>query len=266
MPNNFLTRAWQLTRFYCGHFVLPLLAGVLTGAATPALAGIGAALSQPEIEYGYPEQPPHAYTNAQGQAVGSYPRLLNMLFKQAGIAWHGASYPDRRLMANLDNGTTSFSIQAKNPQLANCCLYGKTPVWYDELRVYHRAATPTILRKEDLIGKRVAVLAGFSYGGLIDFIDDPQHRIDKQLANSHVAAFEMLDSGRADYLLDYADPANSEGLAKHPIADLRSLKIDTVYMYFVINKNYPDAAYLLNRLEALYLKMREADIKREYTR
>ncbi len=258
MPNNLSNQAWQFP-FSCREVLAPaLLSGLLMTTSLPAMAGIGAAVSQPEIEYGYPEQPPRVYTNAQGQPDGHYPRLLNMLFKQAGFAWHGASYPAKRLMANLDNGTTNFSILVKNPLLANCCIYGKTPVW--------RAATPTILRKEDLIGKRVIVLAGFSYGGLIDFIDDPQNRISKQVANTHAAAFEMLDTGRGDYLLNYVEPATSEGLAQHPIDDLRSLKINTVYMYFVINKNYPDAANVLNRLETLYLKMREADVKREYTR
>jgi hypothetical protein len=37
-------------------------------------------------------------------------------------------------------------------------------------------------------------------------------------------------------------------------------------MYFVISRSYPNASTVLDRLEAIYKTMRDADVKREYTK
>lgn len=250
-----------MNKTFPARWLRPFLALV---AAT--FCAICSAADFPEIEYGYPEQPPRAYTNKQGQADGHYPRLLKILFKRADMSWHGASYPAKRLMSNLDSGVTNFSILVKNPILENCCLYGKNPVWHDELRAYYVGDKPPVKNKDDLVGKKIITLAGFAYGGLILFIDDPKNGIQNHSANSHVAAFQMLEAGRADYLLNYAEPAEAEGLARHPVANLHSEVLETIHMYFVISKTYPDANAVLERLEALYKTMREQDVRREYTK
>lgn len=117
-----------------------------------------------------------------------------------------------------------------------------------------------------MVEKQIITLAGFSYGGLITFINDPQNRIENNIASSRIAAFKMLNEGRADYLLDYAEPAATETLLKHPAADLHSDVLEVVHMYFVISKSYPDASAVLDRLEAIYRSMRDEDVKRAYTK
>lgn len=240
-----------------------ILSSLALFPAAPALAQQKPPLL---LKYGYPEQPPRAFTNSQGEPDGYYPRLLKILLGRADMQWQGASYPAKRLMINLDSGETNFSILVKNPVLEKCCLYGSKPVWFDELRAYYVGNKPALRKREDLVGKRIITLAGFAYGGLITFIEDPANRIENNPAQSHQAAFEMLDAGRADYLLDYAEPAASEGLAKHPVANLRSEVLDTVHMYFVLSRSYPNARAVLDRLDTLYQKMREEDPRREYTR
>lgn len=234
--------------------------------AAPASAAQPVTGSPTELRYGYPEQPPRAFTNAKGEPDGYYPRLLRVLLERAGIPWRADSYPAKRLMINLGTGDTNFSILVRNPELEQCCIYGSKPVWFDQLRAYYVGDKPPLLRREDLAGKRVITLAGFAYGGLIQYINDPANRVANHPAQSHQAAFEMLSTGRADYLLDYAEPANSEGLAKHPIPQIRSSVLDTVHMYFVISRRYPDAENVLQRLESIYQRMREEDPKRELTR
>lgn len=243
---------------------LAVLALFLTVAPAQAQKQLPSPL--PEIEWGYPEQAPRAFTNSQGQADGYYARLLNVLFKKAGMSWHGASYPAKRLMSNLESGETNFSILVKNPILDKCCIYSRNPVWNDELRAYYQAGKAPIRKKEDLIGKRVITLAGFAYGGLISFINDPQNQIQNNISQSHEAAFQMLEAGRADYVLDYAEPVIAAGLTKNAAGELDSDVLDMVYMYFVISRSYPNAELVLDRLEAIYKTMRDVDVKREYTK
>lgn len=240
---------------------------VLTlGVAFQAEGYAAEATAMPEIKYGHPEQPPRAYTNEKGKFDGYYQRLLSVLFKKAGMSWDSASLPAPRLIANLNAGHTNFSILVKNHALDQCCLYSEKPVWNDELRVYYVGNKQAIRKKEDLIGKHLIVMSGFSYGGLIDFIKDPANRIDIETAGTHASAFAMLDSGRADYLLNYDEPARAEGLVKSPVANLRSDVLDVVHMYFVIAKSYPDAAGVLKRLESIYQTMRKEDTNKAYTR
>jgi ABC-type amino acid transport substrate-binding protein len=252
----------QIKRIHLLHAVIVALLVI----AAPAQAQKQLPSPLPEIEWGYPEQAPRAFTNSQGQADGHYARLLNVLFKKAGMSWHGASYPAKRLMSNLESGETNFSILVKNPVLDKCCIYSRNPVWNDELRVYYQAGKMPIRKKEDLVGKQVITLAGFAYGGLITFITDPQNQIQNHIAQSHAAAFQMLEAGRADYVLDYAEPVTAAGLSRNAGGELHSDVLDTVYMYFVISRSYPNASAVLDRLEAIYKTMRDADVRREYTK
>jgi hypothetical protein len=244
-----------------------LLAFFAFGSSSPASA---ADMTPPgdarEMEYGYPEQPPRVFTNAQGDPDGSYPRLLKVLLARAGMAWHGASYPAPRLMRNLQRGVTDFSILVKNAALETCCIYSKSNVWYDDLAAYSVGDKPAIKRKEDLIGKEIIAMSGFSYGGMINFLNDPSNNIIINVAESHQAAFTMLEHGRGDYLLDYAEPAEAEGLRRHPVANLRQDVIDRTYMYLVISNKYPNAQSVLDRLESIYSEIYAEDVKREYTK
>ena len=218
------------------------------------------------IEYGYPEQAPRVFTNSKGEPDGHYIHLLGVLFKRAGIEWRAASFPAKRLMANLDNGSTQFSILVKNPVLDNCCLYSSIPVWYDELRAYRIGDKPAIQSREALRNQRIITLAGFSYGGLIDYLNLPANSITNNVANTRDAAFDMLEAGRADYLLDYAESAHAQRLAIRSIPNLHSTVIDKVNMYLVINKSTPNAAALLAKMETLYKKLYEEDVARQYTK
>lgn len=235
-------------------------------AITPASATDSGGGPYPEIEWGYPDQPPRAFTNAKGETDGHFARLLRELLGRAGMSWHGARYPAPRLMQNLQQGATNFSILVKNPILDECCIYSREPIWYDDLTAYHIGDKPSIRRKDDLVGKKVITMAGFSYGGLVSFLNDPANKITTLPAKTHQSAFAMLEAGRADYVLDYSEVAESEALKNKIIADLHHDVIERIHMYLVIAKSYPNAQAVLNRLEGLYAALYADDVKRDYTK
>ncbi len=181
---------------------------VLVGVAGVVCAQATASAALPEIEYGYPEQPPRSFTNAQGQPEGQAIRMATALFAKAGIPWHATSYPAPRLFKNLDNGTTTFAVMVHNPALYNCCLFNKIPLYTTELKAYYIGDKPPIKNRNDLIGKRIITIRGYSYSGLIGFINDPQNRIVNEIASTHEPAFDMLTAGRADYVLNYDSSAS----------------------------------------------------------
>ena len=216
-------------------------------------AGVPAqTVSPPEIEFGYPEMPPRTFTNARGEPEGTHFRVARALFAKAGIAWHAAGYPALRLVKNLQDGTTNFSMLVRHPMLLDCCIYSKDPIDVEEILVYRTGDKAPVKTRAGLAGKHVIVITGYSYGGLADYLKDPLNKITPVVAASHQSAFDMLVAKRADYLLDYIGPA-TETLAQHePIAGLSDEVLDSTPLYLVLSKSYPDAERVMVSLEEIY--------------
>lgn len=216
----------------------------------PVVPAATAASAGSEIVFGFPEFPPLSFANARGEADGYLVHLSETMFNKAGLKAHGTIFPAQRLFENMANGSLDFSMVVRNPVLDQCCLYSEKVVFREELRLYHVAGKPAVGSKAALSGKHIITIQGFSYAGLIKFINDKQNRIINEVAPSHMAAFAMLDAGRADYVLDYAGPA-ANGLAAHPVKNLLSEVIDHLDIYLVLSRKFPHAEQLLTRLSTI---------------
>lgn len=235
-------------------------------ALAMAFVGVAKAATMPEIEYVAPEQ--SVWTtrlDAHGQPANPLFRVAAAIFAQAGIPWHGKLYPAPRMFKYLQDGTAQFSMLVKAPSLQECCLLSSKPISFAEVRVYHLSGKPPVTSREDLPGKKVITVAGYSYGGLLAFIADQNNHIANQSAQTHLAAFRMLANGRADYVIDYSGPAG-EILAEEPIADIHSELLSRQDVYMVLSRSYPDAAKVMGRLEAIAEKMNIEKIIRSSSR
>lgn len=216
-----------------------------------AFAADVAAAPAVEIEYGSPDQSVWTTkTDAQGVPGNPLLRVAAALFAETRTPWRAGIYPAPRLFAKLQDGTTPFSMLVRVPALQECCLFSHKSITTVEIRAYRRATSPPLRRDEDLAGKQVITIHGYSYGGLIKFIADDNNRVTNNVARTHAAAFRMLDNGRADYVIDYADPAR-EALEAVPIAGVTSDVLSQQAVYLVLSKSYPDAHGFMARLEAI---------------
>lgn len=210
-----------------------------------------AANRYPEIEYASPDQSVWtAKANEKGEPENPLFRLADALFAKAGIPWHGKTYPSTRMFKYLQDGTAQFSMLVKAPALQDCCLWSRKPVANVEIRAFRTGSKPPVKTREDLAGRSVIIVRGYSYAGLKDFVDDTKNRIKSHEAPTHAAAFKMLAAGRADYLIDYAGPA-AEMLAAEPNADVQSDTLSRQDVYLVLSRSYPDAEKVMARLEAV---------------
>lgn len=205
----------------------------------------------PEIEYASPDQ--SVWTtrlNARGEPDNPLFAYAEALFARAGLRWHGKTYPAARLFKQLQEGGNRFSILVRAPALEACCLFSRKPVAVAEIRAYYIGDKPPVRAREELAGKSVITVHGYSYGGLLGYVADDRNRIVNHPAHTHQAAFTMLERGRADYLIDYAGPA-AEVLAAAPMAGLRSELLARQEVYLVLSKSYPEAGKVMARLEAI---------------
>lgn len=219
-----------------------LLAGTLAQADDGRL---------PPIEYGYPDQ--SVWTterDATGALKNPLLNLAEVLFGEAGMVWTSRAYPAKRLFTHLKDGAIPFTMLVRASSLEACCLFSSNPVTSTELRIFRFPQMPPIATKEDLIGKRVITIRGYSYGSLGKFMRNAANNVAVQEAKSHVAAFQLFERGRGDYVIDYTGPAE-EVLARRPINDITSDVYTRLNVYLVLNKTYPDAAALMARLERI---------------
>ena len=134
--------------------------------------------------------------------------------------------------------------------LAGCCLLSKNRVAVVEIRVYRRKGVPPITSKDDLKGKSVITIRGYSYAGWRNFINEPANNITNNVAGDHFAAFTMLGAERADYVLDYAGPAE-EVLMKNPIDDITFDSVSQTDVFLILHKDYPDAERVMQKLDEI---------------
>ena len=202
-----------------------------------------------QIKYGYPNQSIFIATkNGIEQPVTPMLFVADELFKRVNLTWRATAYPAKRLFRNLKSGKTNFSILVRASSLLDSCIFSEKPIYSTNLNVYYIGDKPPITSKEDLKGKRLVTIRGYSYGSLRKFIEDPENNITKEVTNTHSSAFRMLQLGRADYLLDYASAAQ-DIISQSFITDLRSNKMSQLDIFLVLSKAYPNAEGLMQQLE-----------------
>ena len=230
-----------------------LLPFLLTALTVLPWASAGGAESRPspEIEYVSPDQSVWTIrTNRNGEPDNPLLAVADALFAKAGLHWRYRSYPTVRMLKYLQDGSAPFSMLVKSPPLQGCCLLSRKPLTRLEIRVYHLADKPAINNINELAGKNVISIHGYTYGELLGFLNDERNHITNNLAVTHPAAFRMLARQRADYVIDYVGPA-SEVLADSPIPGIQSEILTNLDVHLVLSKSYPDAVGLMNRLEAI---------------
>jgi ABC-type amino acid transport substrate-binding protein len=211
----------------------------------------GLAAAETKLTYAFPDQ--SVWTtrvDAQGVPLNPLLPFAKALFAKAGVAWQAKPVPSARMFEYLRDGTAQFSILVEAPTLRECCLLSRKPVATTQLHVYRLADRPAVARREDLAGKRVITIRGYSYAGLAAYLADPANHAVNEVAATHEAAFAMLRNRRADYLVDYAGPA-AEVLAATPPADIRADVLSRLDVHLVLARSVPDAPAMMSRLEAI---------------
>ena len=253
------SRAWKIR----GFISTTLLTGVFfvfSFGYCGADETVDTKLPSVEIEYGYPDQSIFvATTNDKGQPNTPMTLVAEALMTRAGLSWHATPYPASRLFENLKSGTTNFSILVRAPSLRDSCIFSSAPIYSTTLNVYSMENKPPAKSKEDLIGKHIITIGGYSYGGLRKFISDPANNIVSEPAKTHKAAFEMLVDSRADYLVDYASAADHI-LSRTPVKGLNATTIGQLDIFLILSKSYPDATHLMIKLEKIAATLDVNDI------
>lgn len=213
--------------------------------------------STKKLRLGYIEFPPYTYTNSSGKPEGILIDLAEKVFPEAGYEWTALSYPVKRMAEYLGSGDIDIWMGLKTlPSFIEKTYTGTEIIADLQLNAYTIGDKPSITKKEDLVGKSVIILRGYSYGGWVNFITDKRNFVSYIKANKHLSGLKMLKANRATYLLDYKEPVEL-AMDQIEISNLQNNKISSFPCYFIVTKQLPDGAEIVKKLETVFLEKKK---------
>ena len=211
------------------------------------------------LNVGYYEFAPAIYTDAQGTARGELAELTRRVARQAGYSVRFRALPGARLYAALENGTIDVWPGAKGkPDLVAHTLEGRHMLSQINLNLYHRADTPAPRIPDDLKGKSLILIGGYSYWPRINaLLADPALNLRLLRTSNHLSALEMLRRNRGDYLLDYQIPVE-QARRRLQMDELPHQRLAQIPIHFIVSRHARGAEDLVKALDDAYEALRQA--------
>lgn len=188
---------------------------------------------KPEIEVGWVDFEPFFYEK-DNEVRGTVFEKFNIIADKAGYKVNSKVYPMKRLREFTSTGVLDATVLLKVVFKDGEVIASDKMICQIQLRNYTIGKKGLIKVKEDLSGKRIGIYRGFTYGGWIDYIKDPDNNVDYYEVSSHKQLFKMLELGRVDYVLDYRNPSEV-ALDKMFIDDLKYEVITELPVYLLVS-------------------------------
>jgi polar amino acid transport system substrate-binding protein len=232
--------------------VILLLMAALASATAGAQAGAGLKT----LRVAYLEFPPISYQAADGTPAGSFIELTRKVAREAGYRPDFIFLPVSRVYLYLTNGAIDvWPGVTEVPSLEDEVLESWVSPFPVQLSAWYREGMPPLEHFDQLQGKRVIVINGYTYGGLKGWLErNGGIRITE--APNHRSAVDMLKRSRGDYLLDYRAPVQE--ILKEPSSSvIRESEVRTRNTAWVFSLASPRAALLRNEFDDAYLRLVE---------
>lgn len=222
---------------------------------------ISQADDQLQLHLAGPKFPPYYFYNDQGKPAGELVRLYSLIVHNAGFSWEGVIIPAKRVMKSLTEGIYDSSILVKNPLLEKSgnILTSPVPISEITLNVYFKEGEQPVHSKDLFSGKKLAVMRGYGYGGLRDWLDDIKNNVTLYKTDSFDSVIRLLETGRVDYGLLYdVNFTTGEQVLERKAINLSHSTMARVPLFFHINKKQiPNAQYVMDQLMISYRELVE---------
>lgn len=206
------------------------------------------------VRLAYVEFFPYSYTE-DGKPKGVLIDAFIASAQKLGFSYTMEGPPVKRIFQGIAHGDYDVFLGVKTAEaFKDTTLVSDTVIARIELRAWAMGREPAVKVKEDLAGKSIITMAGYTYGGWRAFIDDPANKITRIEATTPAQALSLLKRDRAPVLLQYQLPME-QALAGEVIPELKSNLISSADLHIVVSKKMPDAAIFLKRLETAFREL-----------
>jgi len=212
------------------------------------------------IIIGHIDFPPVIYSNEDGESIGHLADMIRLVLDRSKFypKYKLTTLPTKRVIEYLINGKIPFSPLIRGiPKLKDKIIYSDSKISTLKINAYFIGETGLIKTLNDLKGKRIIGLRGYSYGGrILNFIKDPSNKIMYHLCSTHESGFRMLQLGRGDCFIEFQCPAVVI-LNRLNIENLRHASLENIDLFFNISKKAPDYLELKESLDKAYKELLE---------
>ena len=232
--------------------ICALLAGLFL--ATGALAEAGTASKL--LKIAYVDFPPMTYQKADGSPAGTFIEITRKVAIEAGYEPEFLYLPISRVYLYLRNGRIDVWPGSANvPALKGEVLETWVSPFASQLSAWYLEGTEPLSHFDQLQGKTVITIAGYTYGGLLYWLEG-ESSIDVTQAPNYRAALDMLKLGRGQYLFGHRDPV-LETLAMSEDEKIRESEIRLRNLTWLFSLANPRAAILREEFDDAYLRLAE---------
>lgn len=206
-----------------------------------------------KIILGYVEFPPYTFTSEKGLAEGIYMAMAIQTLKASGIEFETRSLPAKRLYHAISEGKIDLFLGiTTSPLIEGKILSSQNKLGYITLNMYYLGNEKRLSGKDALIGKRIALINGYSYGVVGEFVT--KYSSNVTYLNSRKSGFLMLDHQRIDFFLDYDGPGQAE-LNELKIEDIKKHELFSLGVYFNLSKSASNAKTIMKRIEESFNRL-----------
>lgn len=222
----------------------------MAALAGPVLADVGG----DKLRIGYTEFPPIEYQNEQGEPAGHFIELTQKVVQEAGYEAEFIYLPVSRIYLYLKSGTLDLWPGLSGvPILQGEVLESWMNVYPVQLSAWYLKTLEPLSHFDQLDGKTVIVIGGYTYGGLLSWLK-ASNQIRLTQAPNNRAAFEMLKLKRGDYVLDYREPVERI-LDQTADSMIQGSDVRSRYSAWLYSLASPRAALLREEFDDAYLRL-----------
>lgn len=208
------------------------------------------------LRVAYIEFPPITYQTNDGEPAGSFIELTRKVAAEAGYEPDFIYLPLSRTYLYLSNGGIDvWPGVTEVPHLVDDVLESWVSPFSAQLSAWYREDTPALDHFDQLQGKQVIVIGGYTYGGLLPWLEQ-NAGIRVTEAPNHRSAVDMLKRKRGDYLLDYRQPVK-EILTEPSDRVIRESEVRSRNAAWLFSLANPRAALLREEFDDAYLRLVE---------
>lgn len=201
--------------------------------------------------------PPFYIVKSETEVEGTMADLLRKIMDKAGMKYVMKGYPPKRLYKELAEGSTQIWMGVKGvPEYEGQVIYGDSEINEIEIRLYTLEGKPLLNTLPETKGQKIITIRGYSYGGMINYLTNPENAISLDPSDSHELAFKKLIKGRGDYVLDYKRPAE-EAIKANAMTGLAHSVLKNIKIHLVVSKKTPDAENVLKKMEDAFKALKK---------
>lgn len=201
-------------------------------------------VAQPKM--GVPFFPPYAFFDVDGKLTGLWFEQLDPVFQRAGIEYKPVNVAISRFYSSIATGKVQLSALPKGMPGMENVIMSDAPFANFDLRVFWLDSTTSIESLNELAGKKVVLIKGYSYGGEVEAALPIAVREQFQVVDNQAVAIKKLVLKEADYAVGYW--AMMSYLQKNfPSLQISNQKVAEIPIYFAVHKSSDNATDIMQK-------------------